>query len=288
MVDAQEFARDRYGERASVPEPLGAGGWSKAYSLELDGRAVVLRFGQYGDDFAKDAAIGSMSLPDLPVPRVLEYGPTGDGFFAVSERCYGTALDALTGPEMEATLPSLKATLEAIASVEVLSPPCANSSRDDEVSWPEGLLHLDSERPRLGGWRAKLAASPVGTGSFGAGMAAMREMVATIPDARQLIHNDLLAGNVLVKHAAITGLFDWGNAMIGDALYETAILRFWWPWFPQWSGIDIATELAVPESEDRLLAYELHIGLDHLQYNAWVGKTEELIRTDAQVRALLG
>jgi hygromycin-B 4-O-kinase len=111
-----------------------------------------------------------------------------------------------------------------------------------------------------------------------------------------LIHGDLLNRNVLVNGDEITAVFDWGNAMYGDALYDAAWFLYWWPWFPNWSEIDIHETLmqhwekqeAVPVDVDkRLLAYQLHIGLDHLAYTASIGRWEDLSRNDQQVRELL-
>lgn len=109
-----------------------------------------------------------------------------------------------------------------------------------------------------------------------------------MPDERQLIHEDLLNRNVLVNGNEITAVFDWGNAMYGDALYDTAWLLYWWPWYPQWSEIDIRAALDLSDDvDDRLFAYQLHIGLDHLAYTAATERWDDLARNDQQVRALL-
>ena len=124
---------------------LGAGEWSRAYALVLDGREAVIRFGDHVGDFRKDQAMAAHSSAALPVPSVLEIGAAGDGYFAVSERAHGGMLDDLDGPGMRAALPGLLAALDAL--------------RDIDVSRDQGLRHLDAGRDRPG---AELGAGAAG------------------------------------------------------------------------------------------------------------------------------
>lgn len=299
-MDVTGFVARRYGARATAPVPLGAGEWSRAYAFDLDGEPVVARFGAWGDDFAKDALLGALAPPALPVPRVLDLGAAPAGYFAVSQRRYGEFLDALDGAGMRAVLPALLATLDAVAAVGVEGSsgygPWPPDRRAPHASWAEALLAIDADRPRIGDWRRALDSSPVGGESFRLGHERLRQLAAGLPGVRRLVHADLLNRNVLVDGARVTAVLDWGNAMFGDPLYDAAWLLYWWPWYPQWSGIDIRGELARHRAargepaagvDRRLLAYQLHIGLDHLAYTAATGRWDDLVRNDAQVRALL-
>ncbi len=299
-TEAVEFVSTYYGARASTPELIGAGDWSQAYAFTLDGQEAVIRFGQYGEDFAKDALMGELATESLPIPRVLEMGETSTGYFVVSERRHGQFLDALDGTQMQAVLPSLLSTLDAIRSVDLSGSAgyggWSSDQRGWHDSWPEALLSINEDRPRLGDWRGALEQSSVGDESFEAGYARLRELADDLPGERQLIHEDLLNRNVLVTGDQITAVFDWGNAMYGDALYDAAWLLYWWPWYPSWSEIDIRKTLmrhweqqeTMPTDLDkRLLAYQLHIGLDHLAYTATTSRWEDLTRNDLQVRELL-
>jgi hygromycin-B 4-O-kinase len=298
--EAVRFVIDRYGDRATKPEPIGAGQWSRAYAFSLDGRQVVIRFGAHREDFAKDARMGDAGLSDLPVPRMLEIGETGWGHFALSERAHGEFLDAIDGPEMRALLPRLLATLDAIRGVDVSGSSgfggWSSDGRGPFGSWAEALLSINDDRPRIGNWRRELARSSIGDRSFKLAYAMLRELADDLPNRRQMIHGDLLNHNVLVARDRITAVFDWGNAMYGDALYEAAWLIYWWPWFAKWAAIDIRASLmrhwqqqgAVPRDlEKRLLAYQLFIGLDHLAYNASLHRWADLAWNDRRVLALL-
>jgi hygromycin-B 4-O-kinase len=128
----------------------------------------------------------------------------------------------------------------------------------------------------------------VGLESFDAAYARLEELAGSLPTERRLIHQDLINRNVLVTGTKITAVFDWGNAMYGDPLYDAAWLIYWWPWYPQWSQINIREALALPADADhRLFAYQLHIGLDHLAYTASNARWDDLKRNDEQVRGLL-
>ena len=121
VTDAEvfRFVAGYYGRRAADVKVLGAGEWSRAYALVLDGREAVIRFGDHGGDFLKDQAMAAHSSAALPVPSVLEVGAAGDGFFAVSERAHGGMLDDLDGPGMRAALPGLLAALDALRDIDV-------------------------------------------------------------------------------------------------------------------------------------------------------------------------
>ncbi len=82
----------------------------------------------------------------------------------------------------------------------------------------------------------------------------------------------------------ITAIFDWGSSLYGDFLYDIAYLNFWAPWFPSRAGVDIpqeaqrhykATGLQVPQFDERLRCYSVHIALDSLAYEAFLGHWEE-------------
>lgn len=69
-----------------------------------------------------------------------------------------------------------------------------------------------------------------------------------------------------------------------DFLYDAALLTFWWPWTSKWAGIDVRAAiedhyagigLIVPSLAERLRCYELHIGVDHIHFQASSGRFED-------------
>ncbi|MEV4343266.1 phosphotransferase [Actinoplanes sp. NPDC049596] len=269
---ADHVARAVLGE-ASVPAPLAAGAWSTAYALTVDGRAMVLRVSRHGGDFVKDETVGTAARGLLPVPAVTVRGEAGGWAYAVSERRTGTALDDLDAGEIAAVLPDLFDVMDAIGRIEIggrgygiWAPSRAAPYR----SWPEYLLAVDQETPRVPGWRAALAASDVGLEPFERGLATLRRLVPGLPDERRMFHKDLLNRNLLAEGDRISGILEWGSAGFGDPLYDAAWLLYCWGWYPQWSTVDIEAAIGRRWNPDpaALRAYQLHIGLGSIGYCA--------------------
>ena len=294
---AARFLAARYGARAGALAPLGAGCWSRAYAFTLDGQEMVVRFGPDGADFGKDQIMGAFASARLPIPRVLEVGEAPEGFFAISERVHGVLLDDLDAEGMRAVLPSLLTALDAASEINAWDRKGYGGWGPDGVAacktWREAVLAFAGDR--LVGWRTALAGSPTGDGPLATGLARLQELAADLPDVPQVIHGDLLHRNVLVQGTAVTGIFDWGNSMVGDALYDAAWFLFWWPWHPAWASIDIRAELDrhwaargdVPRNlEHRLHCYQLRIGLEHLAWYAFTRQWGDLERCAQQTLAL--
>jgi hygromycin-B 4-O-kinase len=259
------------------------GEWSRAFTFERDGVGYILRFSAYREDFDKDLSAWRIAGTRLPVPKVVELGEAFEAYYAVTERLSGTYLDVLDEPGMRRVLPSLFETLDVLRSLAI--PPdggfgvWSSDGHAPHATWRDALLDAGIDRPtRLGpSRRDALAVSPIGTNVFDEVFARMASLAQSCPEQRNVIHADLLNFNVFVAGERITGLIDWGSSMFGDFLYDLAWLTFWWPWFPQWSTVDIAADarrhlaslgLDVPSLSQRLRCYELHIGLEGMYYSA--------------------
>ncbi len=236
----------------------------------------------------------------LPIPAVLEIGEGPGGFFVVSERAYGDFLDALDGEGMHTVLPRLLDSLQAAWQIDLSSTTGYGGWDSDgsapHASWRDALLDITRPRERLLGWRESLVASPTGAGPFDTAAAVLPTLVEQCPEARHVIHNDLLHRNVLVQGGEISAMFDWGNSMYGDGVYDLALLVYWWPWFPRWDSIDIASVIAghveaagerLADLDNRLRCYQVHIGLDAQAYNAFTGRWDELAINARRTLALI-
>ena len=149
---------------------------------------------------------------------------------------------------------------------------------------------------RTHGWRERLAASsPEGEAAFTWGYKLLKDVVTdSIP--RCLVHCDLINRNVLVNDDRIAAVFDWGCSLYGDHLYDLAWFEFWAPWTPQLDIHHLKAELlrrwqevgyAPEDKESRLMACYLHIGLDHLAYNAYLGDWSTLLATAKRMQTLM-
>ena len=264
------------------PAWIAAGAWSTAYAFDLDGAPVVLRVGRHGEDFAKDAIIAS-AVTNLPVPAVYACGERDGWAYALSARASGTALDDLDAAGIEAVLPDLLDVMDQIGRIEVGGRGYGlwDTSRiGPHSSWAAALLATTEETPRKQGWHAALVASPVGIEPYRAGVAALERLTPDLTDRRCMVHGDLLARNVLVEDDRIAAVLDWGNAMFGDPLYDAAWLRNWWPWYDQWSDVDIEAAIGRKWNPDprAIRAYQIHMALDSMMYCASRGRFDDVAR----------
>lgn len=299
---ATNIIHEQYGEQpAATVEVLGSGHWSKAFTFTENGSAYVLRIGAHLDDFLKDQAAAVYAYEQLPIPKVVTLGPCSAGWFAVSERCYGTFLDDLTAAEWELVVPNLLSALDALRAVTFQKGiHWADHSPSDTTTWRSWLLDslVDNPNARGGGWTETLQAHPDIYRVFVEGLALLKQLVPSMPELRCLLHRDWLYGNVLVNPTTgeLTGIFDWGCSLAGDFIYDIASFTFWAPWHTGLNAIDIrdravahyaAIGLCVPNFDQRLRCYELHIALEHLAYSAAIGRTETLVELADATRRLL-
>lgn len=293
LTAAAGFLAERYSGRARDVAELGGGDWSRAFSFRLDGRELVARFGQYGEDFAKDQQAMAFAGPDLPVPRVLETGLALGGAYAISERHFGVFLEDLDESRWRRVLPAL---LRALDAMRQLPAPGTGGP-----GWREWLLAGLIDRPgqRVAGWRAVLARSADYDDLFSTGERALTTWLPACPQLRHLVHSDLINRNVLVADdgSRLTAVFDWGCSVWGDFLYEIAWFTFWAPWHAGLAAVGFrpvirehysAAGLDVPCFDERLRCYELHIGLSHLAYCAFTGRDQDLRAVAQRTREVIG
>jgi hygromycin-B 4-O-kinase len=275
---------------------LEASGWSSAYSFRSEGRELVARFGQHREDFAKERFADTWHIPGVPIPEVLELGDAFDGAFIVSQRHHGAKLAEISAERVPAAITSLFGVLVAMRQITLpgegfgiwLTPNYDAPSR----TWADYLTgSANRDESRLVDWRAKLAAHPNASVAFERGCREMERRAAEVPNTRGIVHADLLLNHLVAEDDTIVTVFDWGNSLAGDPLYDIAWILYCIPWYP---AINRDHVLALtrahfdePGLERRLAAYELHIAIDSLQYLAYTGENFLLHRTAALIDTML-
>lgn len=302
---AQAFLAEQFDPSSTAVKPIGEGAWSRCFGFRRNDEELAVRFGLYLDDFMKDQRAYAYATPDLPIPKVHKIGRAFGGYYAVSTRVHGIALEFLTARQWQQAVPSVAAALEAMRTADLSATTGYGEWGGDGnaplASWSERLLSvaLDTPKQRNYGWRNKLARSEKGEVAFAKGYERLKQL-ADVPVPRNLIHGDLINRNVYVKTSAdgadISGVFDWGCSCYGDHLYDLAWFEFWAPWHPELDDSLLRHELErrwravhyVPdEVENRLQACYLHIGLDHLAYNAWLENWTVLSQTAQRMEVLV-
>lgn len=270
---------------------LRPGGWSTVYAFCANGRDYVIRFSMVAEDFERDSYAARFASPYLPIPKVVALDAYNDMYYAISERLPGTFLDDLDSEGMDRLLPSL---LEALTGMRAVDTSRTSGYGNWDATgnapyrtWHEFLLSVENDDPgeRGSGWRDKLASSTTGTVPYEECLARMTELFDRIPEARHVVHSDLLNYNVLVQDGEISGIIDWGCGFYGDHLYDVAWFAFWAPWYPQWRDLDLVHRMMshledqgadMTQADNRLRCYMLHIGLGQMRYSAFIEHWDQL------------
>ena len=283
LKQAHQFLRSHLSVEPQQLILIGEGAWSRCFGYLVGDQEYVIRFGGYIEDFQKDRWVASFSSTELPIPEVFDVGQVLDGYFAISRRAYGIPLEQVVIEVWQEIIPDLVNVLEALRTADLKETSGVGHWDKDGtascVTWREHLLNVEEDNPtqRTHCWRRKLEQnSPSGMDAFEQGLNKLKGF-ALANVSRSLLHCDLINQNALVDGGRINAVFDWGCGRFGDHLYDLAWFEFWAPWHTNldvpllrraledhWSQIDYTpTNL-----QERLNACYLHIGLDHIAYNA--------------------
>ena len=299
-ADARSFLVDALGLAVGNVEVAGEGAWSRCFGYQVDGRDYVVRFGLHVEDFDKDRRSFEWAAPNLPVPEVIDIGSAFDGFYAISTRSFGTPLEQCDARGWTTVVGSLADTIEAMRRVQLPSDSgwglWSSSGVTTHKTWRDYLMNVTFDDParRIYGWSKALATNDAATTTFAWGVALL-DSLAKNDVTKNVAHCDLINRNVHVLDNRITGVFDWGCAIYGDHLYELALVEFWRDWYPQLDIGLVRTELwnrwraigyAPHHFEERMLACSLHIGLEHMAYNAFINDWTAVAQIENRMRRL--
>jgi len=291
-----------------IPEGLEAltgGAWSSAWAYRAGGEELVVRFGREVSWYEADRMAMAFGGPDLPVPEIREVGRTPSGrAYAVSVRHHGRFLEDTPVERAGAITSTLTRLLVALYRVPAGpdAPVVWHQAGASAGSWREFLLAglVDDPGKLVHGWSAALA----GDRELAALSAAVTERVRTLaeacPERRDLVHSDLLHGNVLVSPDArqVEAVLSWKCSVRGDFLFDAAWCSFWAPFHPGLAAADPLSGLlrapsvraepgALLDAAARHHCYELHIGFTHLGWNVWTGNQADLAATARRLAEVL-
>lgn len=259
----------------------------------------VMRFSWRGDDFHRDQFAARFAGPALPIPQVLGIGQVGDTWWCLSTRVAGNHLDDIDATQMSAVIPSLATMLIAMQAVDA-SGTTGYGGWDEHgngrfASFADQLLEIARDNPLHGeaGWQIRLRHNTHAAAVLERGIEVLVDQVHYLSNDRHLIHTDMLNFNVNVEGDRISGIYDWGCAMWGDPVYDLAWFAFWEPWYPQWASVNLARTLVDrvgidgDHPQERLNCCKLHIGIDHIRYNAFTENDESLEQVVSATARLL-
>ncbi len=277
---------------------LKGGAWSTAFRFDADGRPLVVKFGRHRDDYERDALAGSWNLPDAPTPEVFALGEAFDGWYLISEFAAGEGFDELPAERFAQAQTSVVKAYDALSKIDL---PGAGfgiwvgpSGDAPHETWSEYLTSvplLDDDRLR--GWQERLAAMPTAHSTFYQAQRFVELLAPNCPNERAVNHGDPLWGNILIADDnSVTALLDWGVSIVGDPLFDLAMLMFCQPWHAGINVDQLLTEASrragTADIDERLRASMLNIGLGTLRYQAFAGGIDDLAKTSAWMTRLMG
>lgn len=298
------FLAERPGSPENL-EGLAGGAWSSAWAYRLGGEEFVVRFGQERSWYEADRMAMAFGGPDLPVPEIREVGTTPSGrAYAISVRHRGRFLEDTPVELAGAIAPTLTRLLVALYRVPAGpgTPVIWHQAGTPVRSWREFLLAglIDDPSNLVHGWSATLAADRELAALSAAAAERVRALADACPERRDLVHGDLLHGNVLVSPDAkrIEAVLSWKCSVRGDFLFDAAWCSFWAPFHPGIAAADPLSGLlqspsvraessALLDAAARHHCYELHIGFTHLGWNAWTGDQANLTATARRLSDVL-
>ncbi len=298
------FLAGRPGQAEDL-EPLSGGAWSSAWAYRADGEELVVRFGPEAAWYETDRRAMAFAGPDLPVPEVREVGTTPSGrAYAISVRHHGRFLEDTPLEQADAIAPALTRLLVALYRVPAPpSVPVEWHQVDATAStWREFLRSglIDDPDKVVHGWQAALAADRELSTLSEAVAERVSALVEACPERRDLVHGDLLHGNVLVDPVThrVEAVLSWKCSVRGDFLFDAAWCTFWGSFHPGIAAADplsgVLENPTVRADRDALVdaaarhhCYELHIGFTHLGWNVWTGNQASLAATARRLAEVL-
>jgi aminoglycoside phosphotransferase (APT) family kinase protein len=286
-------------------EALTGGAWSSAWAYRARGEELVVRFGPEVSWYEADRMAMAFGGPDLPVPEIREIGTTPSGrAYAISVRHHGRFLEDTPAGQAGAITATLTRLLLALYLVPAGpdAPVVWHQPGAPAGSWREFLLAglADDPGKPVHGWSAALAGDQELAALSAAAAARVRALVEACPERRDLVHGDLLHGNVLVSPDAlrVEAVLSWKCSVRGDFLFDAAWCSFWAPFHPGIATVDPLPGLlrapavraepgALLDAAARHHCYELRIGFTHLGWNVWTGDRAGLAATARRLAEVL-
>jgi aminoglycoside phosphotransferase (APT) family kinase protein len=208
-------------------------------------------------DLARQFAIlRALEPTPVPSPRVLWYEPTGavlGSEFYVMERCAGTVYEADNAtvvahdPErLRRMSRDLVATLAGIHRVDATVAELAAFRADDHVG--HELAHWTAEMQRVR--RARLPALELLA-------RCLEEQRPECSEVTTLVHGDVKPGNFAFIEDAVSAVFDWELATVGDPRTDLGYLECMWT-IPS----SFTARAGALTRDEAVAVYEQHSGIE--------------------------
>ena len=263
---------------------------SQVFRFRSGTHDYIVRINRQVGGFEKDVfAHRRFARPNLPIPAVIHIGRIENCFLCISEALPGVTLQDLSPQEIPQLLKPTAELLQVIAESDIGEMsgygPFDGSGAGTYRSWRDYLLSIANQHQY--NWAATY--NLVDRGEINRVIRRLTFLAEQCPEVAHLIHGDFGSNNVLTDGTRITGVLDWSEASIGDPLYDMANVFFWRTWLScmEQQATWFETRLpGDPAIRDRLLCYQLRIGLAEIYESALAGNADSTAWAVSRCREL--
>jgi hygromycin-B 4-O-kinase len=247
---------------------------SQAYGFRHGSADYVARTNRSSHGFQKDAFVYQrFASPMLPVPEIVDITRLGDSHvICISRRAPGVRVHDLTSAEFRIVMACIAEVMIAISTSDLAGTKGFGrfdaSGTGPHGTWKGFLTSIAN--PQQFDWKKT---PDVDMAVVSAAIGLVVALAERCSEKRCLVHGDFGSYNLMTDRQRITAVIDWDRALFGDPLYEIANLLFWREECLE--QLTVALRAASDDeagAKDRLLCYQLRIGLQEL-YESAAGET---------------
>lgn len=270
------------------------GEMSQAFSYVSRKNQYVIRINAKSYSFEKDQyAYKHFANKSIPIPKILKIGKFNEKyFFAVSE-AKGKNLENFSHDIQLKLLPQLISILNEIHKSKIdVNRKYGRWDRKGIAtfnSWKDYILNCKDEI--YSNWDKLYKETMLEKAIVEQIYKKIKDLIRYLLEERWLVHGDYGFSNVVSDGEKITGVLDWGESLYGDFVYDVAWLDFWSSTIKYGDIFKKHYQdqnIKIPNYNERLLCYQLHLGLGNLSFFALSHQKESYLWSKNRLLSLLG
>jgi hygromycin-B 4-O-kinase len=285
--EVKRFLENFYNTEIFNFKKIIGGEGSQAFSYSVNNNNFIIRINKgSGENFLKDQfACENFRNEKLPIPKILQIGELENKMkYCISEMVIGVDVRDVKDEEFEKLLPNLFETLEEIHKVDISTflnfGKFGINKMGNRKSWKEYLQSLGEHTSDL------FTSGSLEKDFWDKYFEIYSKLIKFCPEEKYLLHGDFSGGNVISKNEKVAGVIDWEQVMIGDFLYDIAWMDFWREdfdykkyYYEKYKN----SNKNLKNYNERILCYQLEIGLDALSFYAYSGQREKCTKQKEKI-----
>lgn len=265
---------------------------SKVFSFCVGKEQYIIRVNKELKPFQKDFyAFTHFSKYGIPIPKIVNIDKwNNDLYFCISCKANGHILDNLSKKQFHSIFLNLLIILDKIHNIPIKKyqkyGEWNNTGKANSISWKKYILSINKDNYYQIDKMIKY--SFLEKEVFETIYEVVNRLIQFCPEEQTLVHDDFGFNNVLAKGLKITGVIDWAKSKYGDHIYDLAWLDFWPSQINYLNTYrkHIRVDL-IPFFYERLICYELYIGLCGLAFFARSFQRGKYERTKKKLMSLI-